>query len=110
MELYGITLDFTDLKSCGIKPDMCLEFDHRFDELSENEKLISYWESNIKKVLEETDKVVVLNDEHKSMVYSADEEAIEIIKKHFKEISLSKVSDEELDRCDTCVQQDYLQK
>lgn len=110
MELYGITLDFNDLKSCGIKEDMCLDFDNRSDELSENEKLISYWDNNIKQLLEETDKVVIINDKNKSMVYSNEEEAITLIKKHFKEMEVTKIDYEDLNRCDFCVQHDYLEK
>ena len=109
MKLYGITLDFNDMRSCGLLPDMCLDLDHRFDELSENEKLISYWENNLKELLEETKKLVIVNDENKSMVYSAETEAIDLIKKYFKEIELSIVDYENINRCDYCVQHDYLQ-
>lgn len=109
MKLYGITLDFNDMKSCGLLPDMCLDWDHRSEELSENQKLLSYWDKHLKDLLDETNKVVVINDEHKSMVYSKDKNAVDLIKKHFKEIELSAIDYENMNRCDYCVQHDYLQ-
>ncbi len=109
MKLYGITLDFNDMKSCGLLPDMCLDWDHRSEELSENEKLISYWDNRLKALLNETKNVVVINDENISMVYSADKEAIDLIKKHFKEIELNSVEYEKMHRCDFCIEHDYIQ-
>ena len=40
MELYGVTLDFDDMRSCGLLPDLCADWDHRSEELTENEKLL----------------------------------------------------------------------
>jgi len=109
MKLYGVRIDFDNIKSCGILPDMCLDFDHRSDELSENEKLLSYWNNHINDLLEETKNLVVINDESTSMVYSANNNAIELIKKHFKEMQLETIEYENINKCDYCVQHDYLQ-
>jgi len=108
MELYGVTLDFDDMRSCGLLPDMCLDWDHRSEELTENEKLLSYWDQNLKNLLDETQDVVVGNIENKSVVYSADEEAIYLIKKHFREIELSKANYEDITNCEFCITHDYL--
>ncbi len=108
MKLYGVTLDFNDMKSCGLLPELCLDWDHRSEELSENEKLISYWEHNLQNLLKETKNVVVGNIENRSIIYSADKKAIDLIQKHFKEIELSTVLYEELIQCDYCIKHDYL--
>ena len=84
--LYGVTLDFDDIKSCGLLPELCRDWDHRSEELSENEKLLSYWDKNIAELLLRTQKVVIGNIGEKSIVYSADEKAIEIIKEIFKKL------------------------
>lgn len=108
MKLYGVTLDFDDIKSCGLLPDLCLDWDHRSEELTENEKLLSYWDKNIQKLLGKTKKVVVGNIANKSVAYSADEEAIEIIKSIFKEIKISSVHYDEIRECQECIVHDYL--
>lgn len=108
MKLYGITLDFDDMRSCGLLPDLCLDWDHRSEELTENEKLLSYWDDNIKTLLSKTKNVVVGNIENKSIVYSADKEAIDIIRNIFKEMELSTIHYDEIRQCDHCIQHDYL--
>ncbi len=108
MKLYGVTLDFDDVKSCGLLPDLCVDWDHRSEELTENEKLLSYWEENIQKLLEKTNNVVVGNIENKSIAYSADDKAIQIIKKLFKEIKLSSIHYDEIQQCQNCIKHDYL--
>ena len=35
MELQGVTIDFDDRKTCGLLPDLCLQWDFRTDELDE---------------------------------------------------------------------------
>lgn len=108
MELYGVTLDFDDMKSCGLLPDLCLDWDHRSEELTENEKLLSYWDKNVEELLEKTDKVVLGNIGNKSVVYSADEKAVELIKNQFKEMQLSSIKYDEIDQCENCIKVDYL--
>lgn len=108
MELYGVTLDFDDMKSCGLLPDMCINWDHGSEELSENEKLLAYWDDNVKEVLNKTDKVVLGNIGTKSVIYSGDKESIELIKKQFKEIELSSVNYDEIYQCENCIKIDYL--
>lgn len=108
MKLQGITIDFNDIKSCGILPDMCVDFDQRSDELSENENLLAYWDNRLENLMKETKDLVIVNDENKSLVYSANEKAIDLIKKHFKELELSSIDYEEIHKCDFCVQHDYL--
>lgn len=110
MKLQGVTLDFNDVKSCGLKPDMCIEWDRRSEELSENPKLLSYWDKNIKKLLSKTKNVVISNVSEKSMVYSADKTAIELIKKFFKEMTLKTQEYEDIKKCKTCVEHDYLKR
>lgn len=108
MKLYGITLDFDDMKSCGLLPDLCLDWDHRSEELTENEKLLSYWDTNIQELLEKTDQVVLGNIGNKSVIYSADEKAVELIQKQFKEMQLSSINYDEIDQCENCIKIDYL--
>jgi hypothetical protein len=108
MKLYGVTLDFDDIKSCGLLPDLCLDWDHGSEELTENEKLISYWDENVKKLLNKTQNVVVGNITNKSVAYSEDEEAIQIIKDIFKEIEISSIQYEEILKCQECIVHDYL--
>lgn len=108
MKLYGVSLDFNDMRSCGILPDMCVDWDHRSEELSENEKLLSYWDEHLKSLLDETKNVVVGNIENKSLVFSADEKAIDLIKKHFPEIKITTAEYEEIIQCDYCIKHDYL--
>ena len=108
MLLHGVTLDFDDLKSCGLLPEMCLDWDHRSEELTENEKLLSYWDKNVKEVLQKSDKVVLGNIGNKSILFSAEKDAIEIIKEQFKEIELSSIEYEDIERCEHCIKIDYL--
>ncbi|MCP4970435.1 MAG: hypothetical protein GY932_07580 [Arcobacter sp.] len=108
MILRGVTLDFDDIKSCGLLPDLCIDWDHGSEELSENEKLISYWDQNVKELLDKTQNVVIGNIANKSVVYSADEEAIDLIKETFKEIELSSVSYSDIIECKECIVHDYL--
>ena len=108
MKVFGITLDFDDMKSCGLLPDLCLDWDHRSEELTENEKLLSYWDKNIEKLSEQTDKLILGNIGNKSVVYSADEEAIKLIKEQFKEMELSSIDYENIDHCENCITVDYL--
>lgn len=106
--LYGVTLDFDDIKSCGLLPELCRDWDHRSEELSENEKLLSYWDRNIAELLLRTQKVVIGNIGEKSIVYSADEKAIEIIKEIFKEIKISSLEYNDILDCERCLTHDYL--
>ncbi|PLY05177.1 MAG: hypothetical protein C0625_14195 [Arcobacter sp.] len=108
MELYGVTLDFDDMRSCGLLPDLCADWDHRSEELTENEKLLSYWDNNIKELLKKTDKVILGNIGNKSVLYSADENTVQLIKEQFKEMELSKIMYEEIDQCENCIKVDYL--
>ena len=108
MKLYGVSLDFDDMRSCGLLPDMCIDWDHGSEELSENQKLLSYWDNNVKEILDKTDKVVLGNIGTKSVIYSEDKEAIELIKKQFKEMELSSVNYSEIDQCENCIKIDYL--
>jgi len=108
MKLYGVTLDFDDMRSCGLLPELCLDWDHRSEELTENEKLLSYWDQNIKKLLKQTQNVVVGNIANKSIAYSADDEAIDVIKSLFKEIELTSIHYDEIDQCEHCITHDYL--
>ena len=108
MKLYGVSLDFDDIKSCGLLPDMCIDWDHGSEELTENEKLLSYWDNNVQEILKKTDKVVLGNIGTKSIIYSADKEAIELIKEQFKEIELSSVDYDEIEQCENCIKIDYL--
>lgn len=108
MELQGVTLDFNDAKSCGLLPDMCLDWDRRSEELTENPKLLSYWDKNLKKLLSKTKNVVVGNIENKSMVYSADKKAINLIKKFFKEMKINKIEYDKIEKCQYCIEVDYL--
>lgn len=108
MKLYGVSLDFDDMRSCGLLPDMCRDWDHGSEDLSENEKLLSYWDNNVKEVLEKTDKVVLGNIGTKSVLYSADEDAVELIKKQFKEMELSSLDYTEIEHCENCIKVDYL--
>lgn len=108
MELQGITIDFDDKKTCGLLPDLCLQWDTRYDELEDNEELINYWDNNLNRVLSQTKKVVCGNIGEKSIVYSADKDAIEIIAKEFKELKLQKINYEDIIHCENCITNDYL--
>ncbi|WP_321467972.1 hypothetical protein [Halarcobacter sp.] len=110
MELQGITIDFYDKKTCGLLPDLCLKWDIRYDEIEDNEELIQYWEESLNRVLSKTDKVVSGNMDGKSILYSADEDAINIIKEEFKELELNKINYEDIIKCENCLKNDYLEK
>ncbi|AXH09450.1 hypothetical protein CP960_10450 [Malaciobacter halophilus] len=108
MKLRGITIDFDDRRTCGLLPDLCLEWDEKYDELEDNQKLIDYWENNIKKVVSKTKNIVSGNIGSKAIVYSANEEAIAIIKDIFSDLSLSEIEYEDITKCERCLQYDYL--
>ncbi|OUR72429.1 hypothetical protein A9Q76_03780 [Arcobacter sp. 31_11_sub10_T18] len=110
MELQGITIDFNDKRTCGLLPELCLDWDERYDELDDNQELIDYWESNLKKVTDKTKKIVSGNIEAKSILYSADEEAIQIIRDNFPEIKIGTILYSEVNHCDHCLDYDYLNK
>ncbi|MFY9073395.1 hypothetical protein CRU99_13575 [Malaciobacter mytili] len=108
MILHGITIDFDDRRTCGLLPDLCLEWDEKYDELEDNQNLIDYWDNNLKKVLEKTNKIVSGNLGSKAIVYSAQEEAIDAIKEAFKELELSTLDYNSIIKCDRCLFYDYL--
>ncbi|RXJ88083.1 hypothetical protein [Arcobacter sp. CECT 8985] len=108
MKLKGITIDFYDKRTCGFLPDLCLYWDIRSEELEDNEKLLNYWEDNLKKVLAKTEKIVSGNIDGKSIIYSADEEAIKIIKEEFKDLELTTIDYEDIKKCENCLKYDYI--
>ncbi len=108
MKLQGITIDFDDRKTCGLLPELCLNWDEKYEALEDNVDLINYWETNFKKIADKTDKIVAGNIEAKSIVYSADEEVISLIKETFKEINLKTIEYDDIMRCDHCLTHDYL--
>lgn len=110
MELQGITIDFNDKRTCGLLPELCLAWDERYDELDDNQELINYWESNLKKVVDKTHNIVSGNIETKSMLYSADPVAISLIKETFKEIEIETIEYDSMIKCDHCMDYDYLDK
>ncbi len=110
MQLQGITIDFNDKKTCGLLPELCLEWDERYEELDDNQELISYWETNLKKVTNKTSNIVCGNIETKSILYSADSYAITLIKEAFKEIELHTIDYDSITKCDHCLDYDYLDK
>jgi len=107
MELHGITLDFDDIKTCGLLPDLCSNWDHRSEELSEIEALSEYWDNNINTVLEKTNKIIIGNMGNKSIIYSADKNAILVIKDVFKELELSTISYTDIDHYEHYITHDY---
>ena len=110
MQLQGITIDFNDKHTCGLLPELCLNWDEKYDELDDNQELINYWESNLKKVTDKTHNIVCGNIETKSMLYSADPYAIELIKSAFGEIKIDTIEYSSIGRCDHCFDYDYLDK
>ncbi len=108
MMLHGITIDFYDKRTCGLLPDQCINWDASSEELEDNEDLLNYWESNLKKVLSKTKNVINANIGGKSILYSADNEAIKIIKDEFKELELSTIDYDDINRCDNCIKFDYI--
>lgn len=109
MKLYGVTLDFDDVKSCGLLPELCADWDSKYEDLAENEKLLSYWNDNINELLSKTKNIIYGNIGNKSIVYSADEEAISLIKEIFNEIELTSIEYEDIIRCENCIKHDYLE-
>lgn len=107
MQLQGITIDFDDRKTCGLLPELCLNWDEKYEALEDNEDLLNYWETNLKKITNVTDKIVAGNIEAKSIVYSADEEVIALIKETFKEINLKTINYDDIMKCDHCLTHDY---
>lgn len=108
MILKGITIDFNDRKTCGLLPSLCLKWDEKFDELEDNEDLLKYWENNLNKVLSKTQNVVSGNVGSKSIVYSADDEAIALIQEAFKDLELKTINYEDIIKCEHCLEYDYL--
>lgn len=109
MKLQGVTIDFYDKRTCGLLPDLCANWDIRYDELEDNEELLSYWEKSLNNVLKKTKKVVSGNMEGKSILYSADEDAIQIIKEEFFKLELQTINYEDIIKCDHCIKHDYIE-
>ena len=103
-----MSIDFDDRKTCGLLPDLCLDWDLRANELSDDTELISYWENNLQKVLQKSSKVVAGNMGTKSIVYSADNATIDLIKEHFKELDLHTIHYDDILKCENCLHHDYL--
>lgn len=108
MKLLGITIDFNDRKTCGLLPDLCLQWDERYDELQDNEELTKYWEAGLQKVLEQTQNIVSGSVGSKSIVYSADAQAIGVIQEAFKELKLQQIEYDNIMKCDHCLEYDYI--
>lgn len=108
MTLYGVTIDFDDRKTCGLLPELCLSWDERSEELEDNTELLDYWTKNLEKVLTKSKKVVAGNIGTKSIVYSADEDTILLIKESFKELLLGTLEYDSIIKCENCLQVDYL--
>lgn len=108
MKLLGVTIDFSDRKTCGLLPDLCLQWDERYDELQDNTELTKYWERNLQKVLEQTQDVVSGNIGSKSVVYSAEAQAIGAIQEAFKELKLQQIEYDDIMKCEHCLQYDYV--
>lgn len=108
MELQGITIDFDDRKTCGLLPELCLNWDEKYEELEDNEDLMKYWETNLKKITDKTNNIISGNIDAKSIIYSADPEAIAVIKDAFKEIELKTINYSSIMKCDHCLTHDYL--
>ena len=108
MTLYGVTMDFNDIRTCGLVPDSCTNWDHGSEELSENEAFDLYWNKNIQELLSKTQKVVIGNDGNKSLVYTADDETLSYIKEIFKELPISSIEYEDINQCERCITLDYI--
>ncbi|NVJ54240.1 MAG: hypothetical protein HWD90_11120 [Campylobacteraceae bacterium] len=108
MKLQGITIDFYDKRTCGLLPDLCVQWDIRYDELEDNDELISYWENSLENVLSKTDKVVSGTVDGKSILYSADKDAIKIIQDEFKELELETIDYDDIMKCENCIKHDYI--
>lgn len=108
MELKGISLDFADKKTCGLLPHLCLEWDEKYDQLEDNQKLIDYWDKNIKKVLSQTTKIVNGNIGSTAIIYSADKDAIKIIKNVFNNLELSSLKYDDIIKFERWLLNNYL--
>lgn len=108
MKLLGITIDFNDRKTCGLLPELCLQWDEKYEELEDNSELIKYWENNIAQVLKQTQKIVCGNIGTKSIVYSADADAISVIDSVFKGFKLDTIEYDDIMKCEHCLKYDYI--
>lgn len=108
MELQGVTIDFDDRKTCGLLPDLCLDWDLRADELADDTELVAYWENNLKKVLDKSSLVVAGNMGTKSILFSADDATIKLIEENFKELKLQTIDYDNILKCENCLHHDYL--
>jgi hypothetical protein len=110
MELQGVEVDFANRKTCGLLPSLCLQWDEKSDELEDNVELHKYWNNNLNKVLAVTHEIVSGNIGSKSIVYSANEKAIDAIKEAFDELPLQTISYNDIIKCEHCLKYDYLDK
>lgn len=110
MQLKGITIDFDDKRTCGLLPHLCLQWDEKYDELEDNQDLLDYWEKNIHTVIAHTKNIVNGNMGTKAIIYSADDKAIRVIKKVFKELELDTINYNDIIKCENCLKYDYLDK
>jgi hypothetical protein len=108
MKLQGVSIDFDDVRTCGLLPHLCLKWDFRTDEMDDNTDLVEYWEGNLKKILAVSSSVVAGNLGTKSIVYSADERTIGLIDEIFKELQLEEIEYESILKCENCLHHDYL--
>lgn len=108
MIVYGITLDFDDIRTCGLLPDLCSNWDRRSEELVELETIAAYWDNNIKSLLDQTHKLIIGNIGNKSIVYSNDENAILKIKSTFKEFELNSMEYDDINHDLDYIVHDYL--
>lgn len=110
MKLQGVSIDFDDVRTCGLLPDLCLRWDFRTDDMEDNTELVRYWEENLKKIVSLSSSVVAGNLGTKSIIYSADERTIGLIKDVFKELTLHEIEYEDILKCENCLHHDYLDK
>jgi hypothetical protein len=110
MQLQGVEIDFANRKTCSLLPSLCLKWDEKSDELEDNMELQAYWNENLNKVLSTTKEIVSGNIGSKSIVYSANEEAIQAIKEAFSELSLQTIKYDDIIKCEHCLKYDYLDK
>ncbi len=108
MIVHGITLDFDDIKTCGLLPDLCANWDRRSEELVELETIAQYWDENIKILLKQTKKLIIGNIGNKSIVYSYDKDAILKIKETFKEFTLTQMEYKVINHDIDYIVHDYL--
>lgn len=110
MQLQGVEIDFGDRKTCGLLPQLCLQWDEKSDELEDNVELQAYWNENLNKVLQVSKEIVSGNMGTKSIVYSANEKAIAAIKEAFSDLTLHTISYDDIIKCERCLEYDYLNK